>query len=508
MTRALLIGSFLLAAFAPVFAQSQEPFLLVATPRDKGDVFDRARSVVRRLDEDFLREWRVARDRALAVGVKTLVLELTASDGDYGTTIRLMDDLADLRQNGVRVFVYVPDFATGPAALVALEADRVVLSESGRFGSADPAAIPGAPKDGRTTDDLRRAATARAAASARRNGYPALFVEAMIDPEVEVLAVRRPGFPTAYVRAESGAPVPPGASTETLVRKGDLLVLDRGKAAGYGFPVFAADARDQLRGAAGLEPRSLKDDEIFSIEARDSGPAPWAGFDWSLLLLAAGVVFLVLELKTPGVGVMGVLGVATLCAYFLVNGGGGPGSLFSIGFLLTGFLLLLIEILVLPGFGVAGVLGIALIVFSIYSATIGLGGATLREQLIPDSAADYDRVKAWLLQMIGTLLASVVAAILVAPRLHKFPILRNAFLTPPTLTPPDARVATIDGEVTLEPGVRGVAETDLRPSGAARLRERRVDVVADGEFVARGDRVVVVRVEGNRVVVRREDRAP
>ncbi|GAH71883.1 unnamed protein product [marine sediment metagenome] len=51
-------------------------------------------------------------------------------------------------------------------------------------------------------------------------------------------------------------------------------------------------------------------------------------------------------------------------------------------------------------------------------------------------------------------------------------------------------------------GREGVAETDLRPAGKARIDGRRVDVLTDGEYVDSGTRVKVVRVEGARVLVR------
>ena len=50
-------------------------------------------------------------------------------------------------------------------------------------------------------------------------------------------------------------------------------------------------------------------------------------------------------------------------------------------------------------------------------------------------------------------------------------------------------------------GAEGVAETELRPSGIARLNGRRSDVVADGEFIPQGTRVRVIEVSGNRIVV-------
>jgi membrane-bound serine protease (ClpP class) len=51
-------------------------------------------------------------------------------------------------------------------------------------------------------------------------------------------------------------------------------------------------------------------------------------------------------------------------------------------------------------------------------------------------------------------------------------------------------------------GVDGSAHTDLRPAGIALLNGRRVDVVAEGNWISQGAPVRVVEVKGSRVVVR------
>jgi membrane-bound serine protease (ClpP class) len=50
-------------------------------------------------------------------------------------------------------------------------------------------------------------------------------------------------------------------------------------------------------------------------------------------------------------------------------------------------------------------------------------------------------------------------------------------------------------------GKEGVAKTILRPSGIAEIAGRRVDVVTEGRFIEFGERVRVIKVEGNRVIV-------
>ena len=52
-------------------------------------------------------------------------------------------------------------------------------------------------------------------------------------------------------------------------------------------------------------------------------------------------------------------------------------------------------------------------------------------------------------------------------------------------------------------GQLGTVISPLRPSGIAEVGGKRMDVVSDGEFIEQGERVVINRVDGNRMVVRR-----
>jgi membrane-bound serine protease (ClpP class) len=60
----------------------------------------------------------------------------------------------------------------------------------------------------------------------------------------------------------------------------------------------------------------------------------------------------------------------------------------------------------------------------------------------------------------------------------------------------------IDG-VCVRVGDVGVAESQLRPAGRIRIGHNYVDVVSDGTFVEPEEKVEVINVRGNRIVVRR-----
>ena len=50
-------------------------------------------------------------------------------------------------------------------------------------------------------------------------------------------------------------------------------------------------------------------------------------------------------------------------------------------------------------------------------------------------------------------------------------------------------------------GLEGVAITNLRPSGNAKILDERVDVITDGQFVDKGTPIKVVKAVAGRVVV-------
>jgi membrane-bound ClpP family serine protease len=71
--------------------------------------------------------------------------------------------------------------------------------------------------------------------------------------------------------------------------------------------------------------------------------------------------------------------------------------------------------------------------------------------------------------------------------------------------PTFATAATPDGRDEELLGKEGHVETGCRPAGMARLDGRRVNVVTRGEWIDAGERVRVLEVHGNRVVVARVD---
>ncbi len=62
------------------------------------------------------------------------------------------------------------------------------------------------------------------------------------------------------------------------------------------------------------------------------------------------------------------------------------------------------------------------------------------------------------------------------------------------------KAASADAAIVVN--LEGVAHTDLRPAGLALLDGQRTDVVSESGYIAVGAAIKVIRIEGNRIVVR------
>ena len=195
----------------------------------------------------------------------------------------------------------------------------------------------------------------------------------------------------------------------------------------------------------------------------------------------------------PGFGVPGVLAIVSFSLFFWSKYAAGSASALEIILFVVGLLLLALEIFVIPGFGVTGVAGILCMLAAIVLA--------MNAFFLPTTGREMDRFATAVWTLTLSLVAFVGLAITAARLLPSAPVLGRIVLRPPTR---DEVTPTHGPErVRADVGEQGVVSTTLRPAGKARFGDRYVDVVAEGEFLDPGTPVHVVRVHGNRIVVKR-----
>lgn len=153
------------------------------------------------------------------------------------------------------------------------------------------------------------------------------------------------------------------------------------------------------------------------------------------------------------------------------------------GIVLTvlGIILIMVELIV-PGFGAAGI----------------SGGISLVVGLILGSAGNITYAMFSLLIIVALLIifAIVVFRSALRGKLSRSPVVLNTSI--------DAGSTELfDDDMQSLIGLHGTTTTALRPSGIAVIEGRRLDVVSPNEFIEKGEEIVVERVEGVKILVKR-----
>jgi membrane-bound serine protease (ClpP class) len=208
----------------------------------------------------------------------------------------------------------------------------------------------------------------------------------------------------------------------------------------------------------------------------------------SSILIMIGIFGLIAEIKSPGWGLPGTAGIIALALFFGSSYILQLASIIEILLFLVGLALLLLEIFVIPGFGVAGISGIILIIVSLFLSMLGA-----------DPFLDFNAVSFAIIKLTVGFLAALILIFVVARFLPKSNFFKKFILAEEEKA--DAGYTSRSNLSDLL-GVEGVALTTLRPAGTADFSGRRVDVVADSEYIEHGKPIIVTAVEGMRVVVR------
>jgi membrane-bound serine protease (ClpP class) len=294
-------------------------------------------------------------------------------------------------------------------------------------------------------------------ATAESRNRPALIAEAMVDADVEI---------------------------PDIIQKSKLLTLTTKEALDVKVADFQANTLEAV-----LQSFELGDADIR--HASETWAETLVRFLThpvvSSLLMTLGIMGIIVEIRVPGFGLPGIMGLVSLGLFFWGHTLVRLAGLEEFLLVCLGLILVAMEIFFIPGFGIAGVLGIVALLGGLGLSLIGSG-------------ATWD---SWL-SALGQVSLSILVAILVALFLLRYfqrlPFGKRLLLKTSLLAKEGYASSPEEDQRWL--GKRGTAATDLHPSGIAHLNGDRVDVVSDGEFINAGQAVEVLRVDGNRIVVR------
>lgn len=399
---------------------------------------------------------RRAIDEAAQAGAAALVFEVNTFGGRVDAAVQIRDALLS---SPVKTIAYVDKRAISAGALISLAAEHLVMSGGSTIGAATPvqAGPPGdaaQPVQEKTLSYVRK--EFRATAESRKR--PPRLAEAMVDADVAIRGV---------------------------IAKGKLLTLTTDEALKYKVADFRADSLEsalEKLGLGGAELRRTSPNWAENMVRFLTLPVV------SSLLISIAMIGILIELRTPGFGIPGGLGVTSLALFlwghWLVQLAGWEELLLALG----GLVLLVLELLVIPGFGVAGVLGIVALLAALVLSMLGTGDTP---QFMMLAAT----------RVVFALLAALVASLVLLRYLPRLPFGRRFILQTGLASARGYASAPASDRQWL--GKKGRASSPLHPAGIAEIDGQRVDVVSDGELVDAGQFIEVIRVDGNRVVVRR-----
>ena len=417
-----------------------------------------------------------------------VILDIDTFGGRVDAAIEICDYLEEIKP--IPSVAFIDDQAWSAGALISLACQKIIMSPGSSIGSAEPRAIGFAGKDELGDEKTLSAVRAKFKALAEENNHPLNLALAMVDKDfqIEQVSIKEEiKILTADRLQEIKQRYRPRdiKIIKTISQEGKLLNLTAGEAKALGLAEEILSSHAEILDYLGLSGKSILQTQATWSEALVrflTHPLV------SPLFLTLGFLGILFELKIPGWGLSGTLGLLCLALFFWGHYLVGLANWTELVILSLGILLLLLEIFVIPGFGIAGVSGILLILAGLFLSLIKHPFSAPRAQLI---------------QAFYTLSLSVIisfaALILSWKYLPRTGLWKRIVL--------DSAEAKKEGFQSAEPqnfylGKSGRSLSALRPAGRALIEGRILDVITEGGFIERDIPIKVVNIEGNKITVK------
>lgn len=383
---------------------------------------------------------RHAFDMARENDAPAVILELD-TPGGYINSAEEIRRVMDEFNRPIHAFVRPNAISAG--AYLALAADSIYMVPGATIGAAEPSYLGLGEVDEKSLSYWEK----EMVAMAERQG-------------------RDPGIASAMVRRDR--------VVEGLSEEGDLLTLTAGEALAVGYSEGTVENYDALLAEAGLPETAwtvVEKRAVDSVVGWTTNPVV------GTILLMIGLGGLIVEIISAGFGIAGIVSIVAFALYFGGNIAAGMADYWVLILFVFGIVMLLVEAF-MPGFGVFGIGGIVTMVVAIVLAAVS--------------------IQTGLVMLIVSFVLAGLFAVLAFRFFARRGALRHIILSDEEkadlgyVAPPDQKSLL---------GLEGVTITALRPSGAALLDNRRIDVVSDGSYIPANEPVVVQRVEGVRVIV-------
>ena len=440
-------------------------------------------------------------ERARAEDVDTLLVRIDTDGGEVLHARSMFKRILDLEADGIRTVAFVDFRAISAGALIAYAHEEVYLSETASIGDigvvfqTQEGEIKYAPEKFETV--VRTLLTQ----AAEQRGWSRGMLLKMTAHKQSLYRVTLPGGSVEYV-IEDDLPeflarhpdVDRDDPNQVFVYRGPdrLLTLTGLEAVKFGMASGNVADLDAMHERLGVSAGRIVD-----LSPRGTERAAWALSRFAPVLAGLAVLFLLFEMKTPGVGLWAGLAALLGAGFLLAQYSLDLMENFELALIVIGIGLVALEMFTMAGGGLLAALG----------AAVGFTGLVLG--FLPNELT-FDFDDPYFLDALrdaglggavsaGIIAVGTVLAIRFLPRavLHRGITVREA-VTATSAGDIEARTATLLGE-------RGEATEALHPSGMVRIGSESIRARAEhGAYISHGAAVEVVSVEFGEVVVRAE----
>ncbi len=425
-----------------------------------------------------------------------IVIEMDTFGGRVDAALMIVDLIVGTDRG--KTIALVTKRAISAGALIALACDELFMLPHTTIGDCAPIMV-GSEGPQMLGEKFQSPLRAKFRSLAKKNGYSEVLAESMVTEGMKVYEITMNGR-TTYMDARefeelSDKDKKQVSEKKTVVDEGELLTMDDIEAKELGFSKNTVADAEAMLAEMGVQHESiiaLTPNWTESLMRFVGTIAPF------LLMIGLGALYT--EIKAPGFGVPGIIGIICLALFFMNQYTIGLADYLELAIILLGLVLIGFEVFVIPGFGIAGVAGGICLILGF--------GLSLQGFTWPDPA------QPWQTELMIKNLAIVLASVLVA-FLGSLAILRYVFPQVWVVTRRNPYLAaTLKGShadslaaANALAGQTGVAATALRPSGKMEVNDIIYDVVTEGEFLDKGTPIKILDIRGNILIVARTETA-
>ena len=419
---------------------------------------------------------------AMEAKADVLILDMKTNGGRVDVTEEIIEIIGKFK--GLTI-TYVNDRAFSAGAFISVGTQKIYMAPQSVIGAAAPIMMSpeGGVKDTPSTVEIKMTSAVRALVRrvAEKNGYNVEVVEAMIDKNKELII-----------------------DGKTLNKKGDILTLtDTEAAKEYGQPPKALLSSGTVESLEELL-KKLGYAGAIRVNIQPTGAeklGTWINAI-SPLLLIIGAIGIYLEFKSPGFGLPGIVGIAAFAIYFIGGYVAGFSGLEWMLIFLVGLVLLIVELFFFPGSIAIGLTGVALMLVAVVMALVDWypspapapGPGLPRLPRLPTLPQLELPLRQIMIAMLGTALGIwILSRLLPKTTLYGSLVSSSASGVVSVAAQNEQRAALL-GQV-------GVTISNLRPGGKAQFGDRVLDVISQGDMVAKGQRVKITGHSGTEAIV-------